>query len=101
MNRERLLQIAAHIEAEPQSFDMATVLNHCGTAGCIMGQAIMLFDRPKLEEAIKFDLIGLGAPSLARELLGLDEREAQELFYAESLDVIDDGEFKDCGYDVV
>lgn len=101
MNRQRLLDIAAHIEAEPQTFDMATVLNECGTVGCIMGQAIMLFDRARLEKARKVQLIGLGAPSLARELLGLSEDDAQELFYAESLDVIDDGVFEEYGYDVV
>lgn len=100
MNKQRLLDIADRIEREPQTFDMSQVLNRCGTVGCIMGQAIMLFD-PEQKQRPSYQL-----DSIARGLLGLDHDQAKELFYAESLDVFEDDDegdrlHIDCGYEVI
>lgn len=98
MNTKRLLEIAAHIEAEPDSFAMDEILNPCGTVGCIMGQALMLFE----PDAARRSSVVCIAHLRARDLLDLTEREANELFYARSCDTTDDeGEHYKDGYDVI
>lgn len=55
-------------------FDMETVRNTCGTAGCIAGFAVAVYDR-KTWDAGHFHT------DIAARLLGLNERQQDELFF--------------------
>ena len=83
MNVELLQQVKAHILAEPDAFRMDTW--SCGTAHCIAGWALLLNDIPiknPREHALVQETISDENPSsVARELLGLGFRQAQNLFF--------------------
>ena len=55
-------------------FDMGVVRNTCGTAGCIAGFAVAVYERSR------WDAGGFHSDHAAR-LLGLSSRQADELFF--------------------
>ncbi len=55
-------------------FNMETVRNHCGTAGCIAGLAVAVYRRDIWDT-------GYFNTDIAAKLLGLSERQQDELFF--------------------
>lgn len=82
MNTELLLKVKAAILAEPLKFNMASFFSAdgCGTTACIAGHAIAIdygeLDLSKWDQFAAYHLKG-------RSALGLDDGQANRLFYSE------------------
>ncbi len=78
----RCLELARIIREglEGVRFDMQTFRGYCGTAGCLAGYAIAVY-APELWAAVSACDIKLPA----QRLLGLTDRQAEELFYVEGV----------------
>jgi len=87
MNRERMMEVADIIEAHPDNFFMGVYcsstelskLSECGSHGCIAGWTVFLYQYKKPVD--KF-VPGWDIHERARWLLGLTNKEAEDLFYA-------------------
>ena len=87
MNKERLTEVALWLEAgaPERKFNMNRFLNTdttngCGTECCIAGYAVTKYAP---EQVISAEMYGT-ADDLARDLLGLSNEDAGQLFYAKS-----------------
>lgn len=88
MNKENMLKIADAIEAQQiATFHMSDfVYNKCGTSACVAGFAHLLMAIEQKQSAPEDNLLSADRLSLAADYLGLDYADANELFYAHSLD---------------
>jgi len=96
MNKERLHQLADHLEKQIRdvNFGMAVYWfveptpNYCGSPACIAGYAVHLFGDPAKIKAISGTYFRVGVYkgiqswtfAYAKELLGLDDEMARDLF---------------------
>lgn len=91
MNKERLTEVALWLEAgaPERKFNMNRFLNTdettplsnwCGTECCIAGYAVTKYAP---EQVISAEMYG-NVDDIARDLLGLSNEDARQLFYAKS-----------------